>query len=151
MTAKLSSPYYEPPGIHTYGDRTFEWRTLLNTRCYGFNGPNACYSSTCSHNGWLDDSKKQLNKQKMSNLLKSSVKFPANGRIFSDIERLVDDNMTKSSSLSSSSSPSSSISSPSSLSSLTPPSLSPSLTSHLTEQTTVYVYNKIHDERQFHR
>lgn len=36
---------------YTNGDCSFEWQTLLNTPCYGFNGPNACYSSTCKHDG----------------------------------------------------------------------------------------------------
>lgn len=46
---ELASPFQS--GTFSYGDSTIEWRTLLNTPCYGFNGPNACYSSTCKHDG----------------------------------------------------------------------------------------------------
>lgn len=49
--ASLASPFQKVPGTFKFGDYSYEWRSLLDTPCYGFNGPNACYSSTCKHEG----------------------------------------------------------------------------------------------------
>lgn len=88
----MTSPFHQAPGIQKYGDVVFEWRSLLNTPCYGFNGPNACYSSTCSHNPSLSESEKQLTTKKSKLLLKLNY----NGRKASSSER-ASDHITKSS------------------------------------------------------
>lgn len=46
----MSSPFERVPGTHKFGNYDFEWLPLLKTPCYGFSGPNACYSTTCKHN-----------------------------------------------------------------------------------------------------
>lgn len=75
----LLSPFQRVPGTFKYGDLTYEWRTLLNTPCYGFNGPNACYSSTCKHDGSVSTPIQQqehrsATKRKLA-LSKLSMKF----------------------------------------------------------------------------
>lgn len=47
---KMASPYAAPKGVQQYGDMEFEWLSMLQTPCYGFSGPYACYSSACTHN-----------------------------------------------------------------------------------------------------
>lgn len=93
----MTSPFYEAPGIHKYGDRVYEWRSLLNTPCYGFNGPNACYSSTCSHIPAEKKPEKPLNKRKIPNSSNLSLKVHFNGRKMSSGERAIDHIASKSS------------------------------------------------------
>lgn len=90
----MTSPFHETPGPQTYGDYVFEWRTLLNTPCYGFSGPNACLSTTCDHNPSLSETEKQLTKPKMPN----SYKFYAK-KSLSNCERAATDYSTYKSSL----------------------------------------------------
>ncbi|XP_031638496.1 protein snail homolog Sna-like [Contarinia nasturtii] len=77
----MTSLFYEDPKQKLkYGDTEFEWRSLLNTPCYGFSGPNACYSTTCTHNARkFSESELQLIKSKQStkfyNKKKSSPLF----------------------------------------------------------------------------
>lgn len=76
----LASPFQKVPGTFKFGDYTYEWRSLLDTPCYGFNGPNACYSSTCKHDGaksrQQQPKKQQFIKRKSSlSTSKFSVKF----------------------------------------------------------------------------
>lgn len=113
----MTSPFHEAPGIHKYGDVMFEWRSLLNTPCYGFNGPNACYSSTCSHNPSLSDSEKQLTNKRLSTSSKLLLKLNYNGRKASRNERASDYITTKS-----------------------------SLASHLTVQMNVYNHYNVYDD-----
>lgn len=49
-----ASPYTAPEGVQKHGDLEFKWLPLLQTPCYGFSGPYACYSSTCTHNPTLN-------------------------------------------------------------------------------------------------
>lgn len=91
----MTSPFYEAPGMHKYGERVYEWRSLLNTPCYGFNGPNACYSSTCSHNPSDNKPEKQLTKRKLSSSSNISLKVNFNGRRMSSGERASDHNASK--------------------------------------------------------
>lgn len=93
----MASPFHELPGLRKYRDTVFEWRSLLHTPCYGFSGPNACYSSTCSHNPSSSESEKRIAKTKPSNLSKSSFKYNANARKSSNCERDVYQNAYKSS------------------------------------------------------
>lgn len=93
--AKMASPFHELPGLRKYCDIVFEWRSLLQTPCYGFNGPNACYSSTCNHNPSLSEPEKQLTKMPKSSKL--PFKFNVNGRNLSAARRAVDHNAYKSS------------------------------------------------------
>lgn len=79
--ASLASPFQRVPGTFKFGDYTYEWRSLLETPCYGFNGPNACLDPTCKHDGGArfkkEQSKGQQFKQKSSTskfLLKFNVR-----------------------------------------------------------------------------
>lgn len=93
-----SSPFHESPGQHKFGDRLFEWRSLLDTPCYGFSGPNACYSSTCNHGAPIStEPEKKSIKSKLSNSSKSLFKFHLNAKKSSNCERVTDDNPFKSS------------------------------------------------------
>lgn len=73
----LASPFQRVPGTFKFGDYTYSWRSLLDTPCYGFNGPNACYSSTCKHDGSKKQQPKmqQFVKQKSSSASSSTSKF----------------------------------------------------------------------------
>lgn len=44
-------------GVHSFDEYKFEWLPLHKTPCFGFSGPNACYSSTCDHNPMPNGSK----------------------------------------------------------------------------------------------
>lgn len=55
----MTTPYARSPGTKKYGAYEFEWLPLLKTPCYGFSGPNACYSKTCTHNPTLVTTGKQ--------------------------------------------------------------------------------------------
>lgn len=90
----MASPFHEKPGIKKYGDITYEWLPLLKTPCYGFNGPNACYSATCKHNPLLSEPAKQLSKQKLS-ISSKSFKLHFNSRNSSSGERVPDYNAYK--------------------------------------------------------
>lgn len=79
------NPFHAEPGIHKFGDTEFEWRSLLSTPCYGFSGPNACYSSTCKHNGLASKPKKSFAKGQFT--AKSSSKFNFNGKKSTNCER----------------------------------------------------------------
>lgn len=45
----MASKFTPPVGVFKFGEIEFEWLPLLKTPCNGFNGPNACYSSSCKH------------------------------------------------------------------------------------------------------
>lgn len=53
----MSSLFEWTSGEHTFGEYKFEWLPLHKTPCFGFSGPNACYSSTCDHNPTQNGSK----------------------------------------------------------------------------------------------
>lgn len=91
----MTSPYHEDLGVYKYGEYVYEWRSLLNTPCFGFNGPNACYSSTCSHNPSLAASEKQLSKTKLPNSSKLLFKSHFNARKPSSFERASDQSTPK--------------------------------------------------------
>lgn len=91
----MASPYHVEFGPQKYGDIVFEWRNLLQTPCYGFNGPNACYSSTCSHNPSLAEPDKQLSKPKLPNTSKFLFKSHFNTRKSSSSERASDHSARK--------------------------------------------------------
>lgn len=76
----MASPFHETPGKHHYGDIVYEWRSLLSTPCYGFNGPNACYSTTCTHNPIISEQQKQISKQILATSSKFCTKFNHNSR-----------------------------------------------------------------------
>ncbi|XP_055303947.1 zinc finger protein 333-like [Sitodiplosis mosellana] len=97
----MTSPFHEALGPQKYGDFVFEWRSLLNTPCYGFSGPNACYSTTCSHNPTsLSETEKPLGKPKLPNSSKMSFKFYMNAKkSLSNCERAAIDHTTYKSSL----------------------------------------------------
>lgn len=77
----MTSPFHEASGPQTYGNYNYEWRTLLNTPCYGFSGPNACYSSTCTHSPISSsETEKQLGKAKPPNSSKMSYRSYMNAR-----------------------------------------------------------------------
>lgn len=96
-SAKMTSPFHELPGLRKYCDVVFEWRSLLQTPCFGFNGPNACYSSTCNHNPSLTEPEKQLVNAKLQKSSKLPFKFNVNARKSSAPRRVVDHNAYKSS------------------------------------------------------
>lgn len=93
----MTSPYSGESGPQKYGDYVFEWRSLLNTPCYGFSGPNACYSTTCKHNGTVSETEKQSDRSKLPNSSKLSYKFFAKKKSMSNCERAVDHTTYKSS------------------------------------------------------
>lgn len=90
---KMISPFHEVSGPQKYGDIEYEWRSLLKTPCYGFNGPNACYSSTCDHNP------PSSNVEKFSNKTKFLFKSQKNTRKSFNCERATDYLVNKSASL----------------------------------------------------
>lgn len=91
----MTSPFHEEQGVkHKHGDIEFEWRSLLDTPCYGFSGPNACYSSTCNHYPSPSKNELRLNKLKLSNCLKLSNKYQP--KKSSNCERVPDYNGYKS-------------------------------------------------------
>lgn len=47
------SPFLQTPGKQRFGNYDIEWLPMLKSPCYGFNGPNACYSPSCKHNPLL--------------------------------------------------------------------------------------------------
>lgn len=100
ITGKMTSPFHEEIGVQQrHGDIEFEWLSLLNTPCYGFSGPNACYSSTCSHNPSSSSKpEKQLVKSKLSNSTKFPFKYHTNANNSSNCERAADYNAYNSSS-----------------------------------------------------
>lgn len=51
----MMSPFTVPQGAQKHGDLEFKWLPLLETPCFGFSGPYACYSNTCKHNPTLEN------------------------------------------------------------------------------------------------
>lgn len=83
------SPLFEwTSGVHTFGEYKFEWLPLQKTPCFGFSGPNACYSSTCDHNPTQNGSKypkstkticNRFPSQMQSQIRATSTPFDSNG------------------------------------------------------------------------
>lgn len=64
----MTSPFHEDPNqTLEYSNIKYKWIPFLQTPCYGFSGPNACFSSTCKHSARkFSDSEKQSTKPKKS-------------------------------------------------------------------------------------
>lgn len=91
LNFKMASLFHEEAGPQKYGEYVFEWLPLLQTPCYGFSGPNACYSTTCNHNPSLSKEPKLPNSTKMS------FKFYMNAKkSLSNCERAADHTTYKS-------------------------------------------------------